>query len=121
MKKLLCLISNMNAGGAETFLMKIYRKLDRTKYQMDFCVNIREKGFYDDEILSLGGKIFYVPPKTKDYKRFRSGLKKLIQQEKYEYVLGLVKAKYPKLSDEYLKALIEGSVYSVSEQVKLIN
>lgn len=86
MKRLLCLISTMNTGGAETFLMKIYRKLDRTKYQMDFCVNILEKGFYDDEIRTLGGKIFYVPPKTKDYKGFRSGLKNLIIKEKYEYV-----------------------------------
>ena len=77
----------MNAGGAETFLMKVYRKLDRTKYQMDFCVHIEEKGFYDEEIHSMGGKIFYVPPKTKDYKGFRNALKKLIQKEKYEYAL----------------------------------
>ena len=86
MKRLLCLIGSMNTGGAETFLMKVYRKLDRTKYQMDFCVNVEEQGFYDDEIRSLGGKFFYVPPKTKDYKGFRKGLKNLIVQEKYEYV-----------------------------------
>lgn len=42
-------------------------------------------------------------------------------KEKYEYVLGLVKEKYPKLSNEYLKALIEGAVFSVSEQVKQIS
>ena len=47
MKRVLCILSCMNAGGAETFLMKIYRELDRTKYQMDFCVNIFEEGFYD--------------------------------------------------------------------------
>lgn len=41
-------------------------------------------------------------------------------KEKYEYVLNLVKEKYPKLSNDYLKALIESAVYSVSEQVKLI-
>lgn len=41
-------------------------------------------------------------------------------KEKYEYVLNLVKQKYPKLDNDYLKALIEGAVYSVSEQVKLI-
>ena len=29
MKRLLCIISNMNAGGAETFLMKMYRAIDK--------------------------------------------------------------------------------------------
>ena len=57
-KRLLCLVSAMNAGGAETFLMKLYRKLDKTKYQMDFCVNDPKKGFYDDEIQAMGGKIY---------------------------------------------------------------
>lgn len=41
-------------------------------------------------------------------------------KEKYEYVLNLVKEKYPKLSNDYLKALIEGAVYGISEQVKQI-
>ena len=45
MERLLCLISGMNSGGAETFLMKMYRELDREKYQMDFCVNITKQGF----------------------------------------------------------------------------
>ena len=40
--------------------------------------------------------------------------------EKYKYVLDLVKAKYPKLDDTYLKPLIEGAVYAVSEQTKQI-
>ena len=38
MKRLLCIVGSMNAGGAETFLMKIYRQLDKNEYQMDFCV-----------------------------------------------------------------------------------
>ena len=54
---------------------------------MDFCVHIEEEGFYDEEIHLMGGKIFYIPPKTKDFKGFRNGLKKLIKREKYEYVL----------------------------------
>lgn len=38
-KRLLCIVSSMDRGGAETFLMKVYRAIDKTKYQMDFCVN----------------------------------------------------------------------------------
>ena len=52
----------MNTGGAETFLMKMYRSLDREKYQMDFCVN-SDKNFYEKEILEMGGTIYKIPAK----------------------------------------------------------
>lgn len=87
MKRLLCIISAMNAGGAETFLMKLYRKLDKTKYQMDFCVNEPKKGFYDEEIESLGGKIYVIPSKSENIKRFKKGLFNVVEKNHYEYVL----------------------------------
>lgn len=77
----------MNTGGAETFLMKIYRKLDRTEYQMDFCVNVDQPSFYDDEIRELGGKIYYVPPKSSNYRQYAEGLRRIIKENKYENVL----------------------------------
>lgn len=58
MKRLLCIVSSMDRGGAETFLMKLYRSLDTKKYQMDFCVSKKEKGFYDDEIKKKEEKYF---------------------------------------------------------------
>ena len=64
MKRLLCITANMNSGGAETFLMKVFRRLNQEKYGMDFCVNTKIND-YQEEILSLGGKIYYVPAKSK--------------------------------------------------------
>lgn len=87
MKRLLCIVGSMNTGGAETFLMKLYRALDKSKYQMDFCVSIKEKGFYDDEITSLGGKMYYVPPKTRNPLINFIEIKKLVSEEKYKYVM----------------------------------
>lgn len=87
MKRLLCLIGNMNSGGAETFLMKIYRQLDRQKYQMDFCINVKEKCFYEDEINSLGGKIFRIPSKSENMKEFRKQLYDVVKSNGYKYVL----------------------------------
>ncbi len=87
MKRLLCIVGVMNAGGAETFLMKVYRSLDRTKYQMDFAVAVDEPGLYDEEIISLGGKIYHIPPKSEGViKNFRE-IKKLVKKEQYKYVL----------------------------------
>ena len=87
MKRVLCLISNMNAGGAETFLMKIYRKLDKSKYQMDFAVNYLDKMFYEDEIQTLGGRIFRVPNKSKTMRGFRQELTKVVKENNYKYAL----------------------------------
>ena len=87
MKRVLCLISCMNTGGAKTFLMKIYRQIDKTKYQMDFGANIQQKGFYDNEITALGGKIYYIPSKSSNVREFKKQLDELIRKEKYEVVL----------------------------------
>ena len=87
MKRLLCILSGMNAGGAETFLMKIYRRIDRTKYQMDFCINMSEKCFYEDEILSLGGKIYRIPAKSASLRDFEKQLYNVVNANGYKYVL----------------------------------
>lgn len=87
MKRLLCLISCMNAGGAETFLMKIYRRLDKSKYQMDFCINVPEKCFYEDEITALGGRIYRIPSKSENRKEFARQLEELVCTQGYASVL----------------------------------
>lgn len=87
MKRLLCLLSGMNAGGAETFLMKIYRNIDRTQFQFDFCINVSEKCFYEDEIFSMGGKIYRIPCKSEGLKKFTKQLGAIIKDNRYEYVI----------------------------------
>lgn len=87
MKRLLCILSGMNAGGAETFLMKLYRQLDKTKYQIDFCINEPDKCFYEDEILAMGGRIYRIPSKSQNWKNFAEQLSKVVHSHKYEYVL----------------------------------
>lgn len=52
----------MNRGGLETMLMNYYRHIDRSRIQFDFMVHRQDRGAYDDEIKSLGGRIFRVHP-----------------------------------------------------------
>lgn len=87
MKRLLCIVSSMNAGGAETFLMKLYRNIDKRKYQFDFIVSVKERGFYNNEIESLGGKIYYVPPKSESFFKSFCEIKKIVKKHKYKYVI----------------------------------
>lgn len=87
MKRLLCILNNMNSGGAETFLMKLYRALDKTQYQMDFCINVPEHCFYEDEILTLGGQIYRIPSKSESFSAFCAQLSDLVCSQHYRYVL----------------------------------
>lgn len=77
----------MNAGGAETFLMKLYRNIDREKYQMDFCVTVKERGVYDDEIEALGGRIYRITSKSDSLVKFRRQLKHVVRDNGYRHVM----------------------------------
>lgn len=51
-------VGAMNHGGIEHFIMNIYRKIDRDKVQFDFLERVNVRCVFDDEIESLGGKIY---------------------------------------------------------------
>ena len=87
MERLLCIVGSMNAGGAETFLMKLYRQLDKSKYQMDFAVAVPEKGHYDDEILSMGGVIHHVVPKSKGFIQNFNSIRSIVKDNGYKCAL----------------------------------
>ena len=55
----------LSAAGIESFIMNMYRNIDRNKVQFDFLVLRNEEEFYDEEIKSLGGKKYYVYSNTK--------------------------------------------------------
>ena len=60
--RILHVVTWMSAGGLETFIMNLYRHIDRELVQFDFLVMREQRAFYDDEIEQLGGIIYRVPP-----------------------------------------------------------
>lgn len=48
----------MDAGGMETFVMNLYRTVDRAQVQFDFLYHYDKPCFFDEEIEALGGRIF---------------------------------------------------------------
>ena len=56
--RILHVVPNMNSGGIENLIMNLYRNIDRTKVQFDFIVHYQKRGFFDEEIEKLGGRIF---------------------------------------------------------------
>lgn len=59
--RVLHVIGAMDCAGAETFLMNLYRNIDRNKIQFDFVVHTENHMFFEEEILGLGGKIYRAP------------------------------------------------------------
>ena len=71
-------VSNMARAGIETFLMNYYREMDRDQVQFDFLANKPVPGEYDDEIRSMGGRVFVSPGLNPmhfpQYKRYMADL-----------------------------------------------
>ena len=59
--RILHIVSYMDRGGLETFLMNCYRHINREQIQFDFLVHRSFRGDYDDEIEALGGRIYRIP------------------------------------------------------------
>jgi len=85
--RIMHVVTSMNRAGLETMLMNYYRHIDRDKLQFDFLTHRSEKADYDDEILSLGGRIYHVPPiHPLGFFRYRKSLKEFFDTHK-EYMI----------------------------------
>jgi glycosyltransferase len=85
--RVLHVVQRMEAGGTQALLMNLYKNIDRKKVQFDFLVEYNDKQFYDDEIIKLGGKIYYTNIR-KDFNiiSFKRKVKKILKENKYEIV-----------------------------------
>ena len=61
MIRILQCVNDMHRAGLETMLMNYYRGIDRNEIQFDFLTHRPNRSDYDDEIESLGGKVYYAP------------------------------------------------------------
>ena len=87
MKRLLCILSSLDAGGAETFMMKIFRSLP-DEYKIDFVVSA-DSGFYEKEVMELGGRIYRVPLRTEHPLATFKAIYDAVKKNKYTHVLKL--------------------------------
>ena len=60
MIRVLHIVTTMDFGGVETLLMSIYRNMDREQIQFDFLCHNRTQSQFQEEILSLGGRMYQV-------------------------------------------------------------
>lgn len=73
----------MDPGGIEALLMNVYRHIDRNKVQFDFMVHRPDHAFYEDEIESLGGRIYRTPrfsPFPGQYQSYMRAVEKILSE-----------------------------------------
>lgn len=74
-----------NPGGMEAFVMNYFRELAKQGISFDF-VSMYGTIAHEQEILKLGGRVFYVPNVKKDYFGYVKAFRELLQREKYDIV-----------------------------------
>ena len=59
MIRVLHIFHKMGNGGIEQFVMNYYRHIDRNAVQFDFLTSVPDAGFFDQEILANGGRLYH--------------------------------------------------------------
>lgn len=88
MIRILHIVTIMNRAGLESRLMDIYRNIDRERVQFDFYTNRMTRGDFDNEILGLGGKVFYSNPiqVLREHKKCREFESFLLENKEYRII-----------------------------------
>lgn len=111
-KRVLFIVNTMNLGGAETFVMKIFRKTDRTKIVFDFLINELDEDYYILEIKNLGGKIYPGCSKSKNLVKSLFTVFRVVYDNHYTIVFRL--AEHPLSSLDLLSAKLGGAKRTIA-------
>lgn len=87
MIRILHMVGAMYPGGMENFIMNLYEKIDRDKFQFDFVVHVQKENDYSEQIKKLGGNVYEVPRLTKNPIGSLMQLYKIIKKNKYQIVI----------------------------------
>ncbi|WP_304153470.1 glycosyltransferase family 1 protein [Megamonas hypermegale] len=84
--RVLQIIGFVCGGGVEAVIMNYYRNIDRNKIQFDFVIDGYEKTSLDNEISSLGGKVYKVEPYTKNPFKNIYQIYRIVKDNNYQIV-----------------------------------
>ena len=84
--RVLQVVTILNRGGEETMIMNYYRKMNRNEIQFDFLTHRSEVGDYEEEIRTMGGRIYRAfPIRPWSYKQYQKWLDVFFQEHKNEF------------------------------------
>ena len=73
-------VGRLDIGGAESRIMDLYRNIDREKVQFHFVQHTTDRCAFEEEVESLGGKVYHVPRfNVKNYFTYKKAWKDLFR------------------------------------------
>ena len=85
MKRILHITNSLKRNGTETFIMNVYRHINRSLIQFDFLLfSLSTDGYYE-EALSLGAKIYHLHTRKEGFVNYYIALYRFFKQHASEY------------------------------------
>ncbi len=86
MIRVLHILDNMGIGGIQSFILNLYRSIDRSEMQFDFLLHREFHNENEAEIRKLGGKIYFVPTRREGVNNNKKALKWFFLEHQYSAV-----------------------------------
>lgn len=85
--RILQVVTNLNMGGIENFLVSHYRRMDHEQVQFDFLKHRDTHDYFDDEVKGMGAHIYSVPRLNPLLQpRYDRALRNFLQTHDYKIV-----------------------------------
>lgn len=82
MIRIAMIIGKMDSGGKKNLVMEYYRHIDRNEIQFDFICDSDSQAIPEDEIESLGGRVYRIPPYQKIISNMHE-MKRICKENEY--------------------------------------
>ncbi len=84
--KVLHIGMSSNLGGIETYLINMYRNIDKNKFELSYLVFKDENICFYDELYNDEVKFFTVEHRRKNYLKFIKQTKEVLKNNKFDYI-----------------------------------
>lgn len=86
MTRVLHIINSADHGGISTMLLNYYRYVDRTEVHFDVALSVERVGYDGRELEKLGAKLYYIPIKSRGYRRHVKVLRGILKEGRYDAI-----------------------------------
>lgn len=85
MIKVAYVLGKLHSGGKKNLVMEYYRHMETDKVRIDFICDSDSNSIPEEEVKSLGGKVYRVPPYENIVKNMQE-MKRIFREERYDVV-----------------------------------
>lgn len=85
MLRTLQIVSSLKKNGTETFIMNVFRNIDKSKYNIDFLIFDETKDGFYHEVIEAGANVYILPSRKKGFFNYHNNLKEFFKHKGSNY------------------------------------